>query len=73
MSPRFTAMYSTIGRPSTPPEELLRALLIQSLYAVRSERLLMEEIDYSVLYRWFVGLGIDDAALINAAGPVREA
>ena len=53
-------MYSDIGRPSIPPEQLLRALLLQSLYTVRSERLLMEEIDYSVLYRWFVGLGMDD-------------
>jgi transposase len=52
-------MYSDIGRPSIPPEQLLRALLIQSLYTVRSERLLMEEIDYSVLYRWFVGLSMD--------------
>jgi transposase len=53
-------MYSDIGRPSIPPEQLLRALLLQSLYTVRSERLLMEEIDYSVLFRWFVGLGMDD-------------
>jgi transposase len=60
LSPRFTKMYSDIGRPSIPPEPLLRALLIQSLYTVRSERLLMEEIDYSVLYRWFVGLSMDD-------------
>ena len=60
LSARFTKMYSAIGRPSIPPEQLLRALLIQSLYTVRSERLLMEEIDYSVLYRWFVGLGMDD-------------
>jgi transposase len=59
LSPRFTRMYSAIGRPSIPPEQLLRALLIQSLYTVRSERLLMEEIDYSVLYRWFVGLSMD--------------
>jgi transposase len=61
LSPRFTKMYSDIGRPSIPPEQLLRALLIQSLYTVRSERLLMEEIDYSVLYRWFVGLSMEDA------------
>ena len=60
LSPRFTKMYSDIGRPSIPPEQLLRALLIQSLYTVRSERLLMEEIDYSVLFRWFIGLGMDD-------------
>jgi transposase len=52
-------MYSDIGRPSIPPEQLLRALLLQSLYSVRSERLLMEEIDYSVLFRWFVGLSLD--------------
>src|SRR6202790_4022754 len=55
LSPRFTKMYSDIGRPSIPPEQLLRALLVQSLYSVRSERLLMEEIDYSVLFRWIVG------------------
>ena len=61
LSPRFTKMYSDIGRPPIPPEQLLRALLLQSLYTVRSERLLMEEIDYSVLFRWFVGLGMDDA------------
>ena len=60
LSPRFSRMYSDIGRPSIPPEQLLRALVLQSLYTVRSERLLMEEIDYSVLYRWFVGLSMDD-------------
>ncbi len=60
LSPRFTKMYADIGRPSIPPEQLLRALLVQSLYTVRSERLLMEEINYSVLFRWFVGLGMDD-------------
>jgi transposase len=59
LSPRFAKMYSDIGRPSIPPEQLLRALLLQSLYTVRSERLLMEEIDYSVLFRWFVGLSLD--------------
>jgi transposase len=60
LSPRFDAMYSDIGRPSIPPEQLLRALLLQSLYTIRSERLLMEEIDYSILFRWFVGLGMDE-------------
>ena len=60
LSPRFTKMYSEIGRPSIPPEQLLRALLLQYLYTIRSERLLMEEIDYSVLFRWFVGLGMDE-------------
>jgi len=60
LSPRFDRLYSTIGRPSIPPEKLLRALLLQFLYSIRSERLLMEELDYSVLYRWFVGLSLDD-------------
>src|SRR5436190_5621126 len=60
LSPRFTKMYSNMGRPSIPPEQLLRALLLQYLYTIRSERLLMEEIDYSVLFRWFIGLGMDD-------------
>ena len=60
LSPRFARMYSDIGRPSIPPEQLLRALLVQALYTIRSERLLMEEIDYSVLFRWFIGLSMDD-------------
>jgi transposase len=61
LSPQFDAMYAQIGRPSIPPEQLLRALLLQTLYSVRSERLLMEEIDYSILFRWFVGLSLDAA------------
>jgi transposase len=60
LSRRFDRVYSDIGRPSIPPEKLLRALLLQMLYTIRSERLLMEELDYSVLFRWFVGLGMDD-------------
>ncbi len=60
LSPRFDAMYSELGRPSIPPEQLLRALLLQSLYTIRSERLLMEEIDYSILFRWFIGVGMDE-------------
>jgi len=60
MSARFDEMYSQTGRPSIPPEKLLRAQLIQMLYSVRSERLLMEEIDYSVLFRWFVGMNLDE-------------
>jgi transposase len=60
MSKKFDAMYAKTGRPSIPPEKLLRAQLIQMLYSVRSERLLMEEIDYSVLYRWFVGMNMDE-------------
>jgi transposase len=53
-------MYSKTGRPSIPPEKLLRALLLQMLYSVRRERLLMEEIDYSILFRWFVGMNLDE-------------
>ena len=60
MSPVFDAMYAEGGRPSIPPEKLLRAQLLQMLYSIRSERLLMEEIDYSILFRWFVGLNLDD-------------
>jgi transposase len=60
LSPHFDAMYARRGRPSVPPEQLLRALLLQIFYSVRSERLLMEQLDYNLLFRWFVGLGIDD-------------
>lgn len=56
----FERMYSAIGRPSIPPERLLKALIIQVLYSVRSERLLMEELNYNLLYRWFIGLEMDD-------------
>ena len=61
LSTLFTAMYSTMGRPSVPPEKLLRALLLQILYTVRSERMLMEQLNYNLLFRWFVGLNMDDA------------
>ena len=57
---RFEGMYAAMGRPSIPPERLLRALLLQVLYTVRSERLLMEQLDYNLLFRWFVGLSIDN-------------
>jgi len=57
---QFSELYSATGRPSIPPERLLRALLLQYLYGVRSERLLMEQLDYNLLFRWFVGLGVDD-------------
>ena len=60
MSRRFTAMYAQGGRPSIAPEKLLRALLLQILYSVRSERLLMERLDHDLLFRWFVGLNLDD-------------
>lgn len=61
LSPRFGALYVHFGRPSIPPEQLLRALLLQALYTIRSERQLMEQLDYNLLFRWFVGLGMDDA------------
>src|SRR5499427_8106515 len=60
LSKGFDALYASCGRPSIAPERLLRALLLQVLYTVRSERLLMEQLDYNFLFRWFVGLSIDD-------------
>jgi transposase len=61
LSPSFEKLYSHTGRPSVPPEKLLRALLLQILYSVRSEALLMEQLDYNLLFRWFVGLSTDEA------------
>ncbi len=61
LSPRFGTLYVNFGRPSIPPEKLLRALLLQALYTIRSERQLIEQIEYNLLFRWFVGLGMDDA------------
>jgi transposase len=61
LSPEFSRLYAKIGRPSIPPERLLRALLLQYFYGIRSERLLMEQLDYNLLFRWFVGLSMDDA------------
>ena len=60
LSPRFAQLYSHTGRPSIAPERLLRALLLQVLYSVRSERMLMEQLEYNLLFRWFVGLNMDD-------------
>jgi transposase len=60
LSRGFDRLYSKVGRPSIPPEHLLRALLLQYFYGIRSERLLMEQLDYNLLFRWFVGLNIDD-------------
>jgi len=60
LSVRFEAMYSTTGRPSIAPEKLLRALLLEVLYTVRSERMLMEQLNYNLLFRWFVGLNLDE-------------
>ncbi len=61
MNVALAAMYSHTGRPSIPPERLIRALLLQIFYSIRSERLLMEQLDYNLLFRWFVGLTVDDA------------
>src|SRR5258708_21317155 len=60
LQPRFNKLYAKTGRPSIAPEKLLRALLLQALYSVRSERMLMEQLDYNLLFRWFVGLNMDD-------------
>src|SRR6266704_934077 len=59
LSPSFSRLYAREGRPSIPPERLLRALLLQAFYTVRSERQLMEQLDYNLLFRWFVGLAMD--------------
>src|SRR5260370_453992 len=60
LSPRFEGLYARVGRPSIAPEQLLRAQLLQILYAIRSERQLMEQLDYNWLFRWFVGLNMDE-------------
>jgi transposase len=60
LSPTFSRLYAPLGRPSIAPEQLLRALLLQAFYSIRSERQLMERLDFDLLFRWFVGLGIDD-------------
>src|ERR1700680_3435311 len=60
MSPKFAKLYSKVGRPSIAPERLLRALLLQVFYSVRSERMLMEQLDYNLLFRWFVGMEMDE-------------
>jgi transposase len=59
LSPQFERLYSKVGRPSIPPEKLMRALLLQAFYTIRSERQLMEQLDYNLLFRWFVGLSMD--------------
>jgi transposase len=66
MSPRFARLYAKVGRPSIPPERLLRVLLRQIFYSVRSERLLMEQLDYNLLFRWFVGMPMDEAVWNHA-------
>ena len=64
LSPAFSRLYSAFGRPSIPPEKLLRALLLQVLYTVRSERMLMEQLEYNLLFRWFVGLNMDETVWV---------
>jgi transposase len=64
LSPAFSRLYSACGRPSIAPEKLLRALLLQVLYTVRSERMLMEQLEYNLLFRWFVGLNMDEAVWV---------
>jgi transposase len=66
LSPRFDELYAAKGRPSIAPEKLLRALLLQALYSIRSERMLVEQIEYNLLFRWFVGLGMNDGAWNHA-------
>jgi transposase len=66
MSPQFAKLYSEVGRPSIAPERLLRALLLQIFYTVRSERLLMEQLQYNLLFRWFVGMEMDEAVWNHA-------
>ncbi len=58
----FARLYAPIGRPSIPPEKLLRAMLLQVFYSIRSERQLMERLEFDLLFRWFVGIGVDDPA-----------
>ena len=67
MSGEFAALYSGVGRPSIAPEKLLRAMLLQAFYGIRSERQLMERLDYDLLFRWFVGLGVDDPAFDHSS------
>ena len=62
LSSNFEALYSGMGRPSIAPEMLLRAMLLQAFYSIRSERQLMERLEFDLLFRWFVGLGVDDPA-----------
>jgi len=69
MSPQFGKLYSDVGRPSIAPERLLRALLLQIFYSVRSERLLMEQLDYNLLFRWFVGMNMDEPVWVATVLP----
>jgi transposase len=69
----FSALYSRSGRPSISPEKLLRAMLLQAFYSIRSERQLMERLEFDLLFRWFVGLGVDDAVWTTCRRIARSA
>jgi transposase len=69
MTREFDALYARHGRPSIPPERLLRAQLLQLFYSIRSERLLMEQLDYNILFRWFVGLEMDEPIWVPTVFP----
>src|ERR1700739_1017275 len=66
MSPKFSKLYSNVGRPSIAPERLLRSLLLQVFYSVRSERMLIEQLQYNMLFRWFVGMEMDEVVWNHA-------
>ena len=65
----YSALYARMGRPSIPPEKLLRAMLLQAFYPTRSERQLMERLEFDLLFRWFVGVGVDDAVRVTRRSP----
>ena len=67
LSGQFDELHAAEGRPSIPPEQLLRALLLQAFYTIRSERQLMEQLNYNLLFRWFVGLSVDDPVWVPTA------
>jgi transposase len=69
MDADFNAMYAPRGRDSIAPEKLLRALMLQALYGIRSERQLCEQLEYNLLYRWFVGIALDDGCGTTPASP----
>ena len=69
MSREFDGLYARVGRPSIPPERLLRAQFLQIFYSVRSERLLMEQLDYNLLFRWFVGMDMDEPSGPRRSSP----
>jgi transposase len=73
LSGEFPALYAQLGRPSIPPEKLLRAMLLQAFYSIRSERQLMERLKFDLLFRWFVGIGVDDTVSDHSTFSKRSA